>query len=75
MNLTVTNLDKGKLDFTNISAPATAIKKDDGVQWSGTLTPAVPPTVDGFTNITGDGPDGGYLALSLLRDRADRRCR
>ena len=44
VNLTVTNLDKGKLDFTNISAPATAIKKDDGVQWSGTLTPAVPPT-------------------------------
>ena len=40
-SLTVTNLDRGKLDFTNISAPATSIKKDDGVQWSGTLTPAL----------------------------------
>ena len=37
------------LDFTNISAPASSIKKDDGVQWSGTLTPAVPPTVDSIT--------------------------
>ena len=30
------------LDFTNVSAPASAIKKDDGIQWSGTLTPALP---------------------------------
>jgi hypothetical protein len=66
VDLKVTNLDRGKLDFTNISAPATAIKKDDGVQWSGTLSPAVPPTIDGITDITGDGPDGGYLDLSLL---------
>jgi hypothetical protein len=66
VNLEVTNLDRGKLDFTNISAPATAIKKDDGVQWSGTLTPAVPPAIDGIEDITGDGPDGGYLDLSLL---------
>ena len=63
VNLTVTSLDKG-LDFTNITAPATAIRKDDGVQWSGTLTPAIPPQVTSITPTT--GPDGGYLALSLL---------
>ena len=63
----MTNLDKGKgLDFTNISAPATSIKKDDGVVWSGTLTPAIPPQVTSITNITGQGPAGGYLPLSAF---------
>ena len=65
-SLTVTNLDKGKLEFKNISAPATAIKKDDGVKWSGTLTPAIPPQVVSITDITGGGPAGGYLPLSLF---------
>jgi hypothetical protein len=65
VNLTVTNLDKGRgLDFTNITAPATSIRSDDGVQWSGTLTPAIPPQVTSITPTT--GPDGGYLALGLL---------
>ncbi len=63
--LTVTNLDKGKgLDFSNISAPARAIKKKDGVQWSGILSPALPPTVDSITPAT--GPAGGYLPLSTM---------
>ena len=66
VSLTVTNLSKGNLDYTNISAPATAIKKDDGVQWSGTLTPTVPPQIDALTDISGGGPAGGYLPLSLF---------
>ena len=57
---------RASLDFTNIAAPATAIKKDDGVQWSGTLTPAIPPQVTAITDITGNGPAGGYLPLSLF---------
>jgi subtilisin family serine protease len=64
-SLTVTNLDKGNgLDFKNVQAPATAIKKDDGVQWSGTLTPVVPPQVTAIQPTT--GPAGGYLPLSLF---------
>jgi len=64
-SLTVTNPDKGKgLDFTNITAPATAIKKDDGVQWSGSLTPALAPQITAIT--LGSGPAGGYLPLSAF---------
>jgi hypothetical protein len=64
--LNVTNLDKARgLEFTNIAAPATAIRRADGVSWTGTLSPALPPTVTSITNITGDGPDGGYLDLGL----------
>ena len=58
-------MDRGRgLDFTNISAPATAIRRVDGATWSGTLSPAIPPQVTSITPTT--GPDGGYLALSLL---------
>src|SRR5262249_19619475 len=66
VSLSVQNLNKNDLDFTNIAAPANAIKKNDGVQWSGTLTPALAPPIVGINDITGQGPDGGYLALSLL---------
>lgn len=68
VSLTVTNLDKGKgLDFFNIGAPASSIKKDDGVQWSGTLSPAIPPQVTSITDITAiGGPAGGYLPLSIF---------
>jgi subtilisin family serine protease len=67
VGLTVTNLDKRKgLDFTNILAPASSIKKDDGVQWSGVLTPALPPTVDTIGDVTGNGPAGGSLPLPLI---------
>jgi hypothetical protein len=65
VGLTVTNIDKKKgLDFTNITAPATAIKKNDGVQWSGTLTPAVPPQVVSITPL--GSTDFDYLPLSLF---------
>jgi subtilisin family serine protease len=67
VDLTVTNLDRGKLDFTNISAPASAIKRDDGVQWSGTLTPSVPPQVTAMSVANpAQTPAGGYLPLSLF---------
>jgi hypothetical protein len=67
VNLTVANLDKGNLDFTNISAPASAIKKDDGAQWSGVLTPAIPPQVASISLANpNDTPNGGYLPLSLF---------
>jgi subtilisin family serine protease len=68
VSLDVTNLDKGHhLDFTNVAAPASAIKKHDGVTWTGTLSPAIPPSVDSITPASpADTPDGGYLDLSLL---------
>jgi hypothetical protein len=37
------------------------------VQWSGTLSPAIPPQVTGVTTVSHSAtPDGGYLDLSLL---------
>jgi hypothetical protein len=64
VSLTVTNLDRAKgLDFTNVSAPATAIKKDDGVRWNGTLSPALPPQV---TSITPGGAPSPYLSLGSI---------
>ena len=67
VNLDVANPDgvKGLL-YKNIAAPATAIDTDKGVHWSGALSAALPPQVTSITDITGTGPDGGYLALSLL---------
>jgi hypothetical protein len=62
--LTVTG-DNG-LDYSNVSPPATAIRNNNGVTWSGTLTPALAPTIDSLTNITGNGPAGGYLPLSFF---------
>jgi hypothetical protein len=65
VSLTVSPAEKGKaLKYKNIAPPGSVIGSGDGVQWSGTLSPAVPPTVTGFTPTV--GPDGGYLALSVL---------
>jgi hypothetical protein len=63
VDLTVTSEGKG-LDFSNASAPATA--SSDSVKWSGSLSPAMAPKLNPITDITGDGPDGGYLDLSLI---------
>jgi hypothetical protein len=52
------------LKYKNVGAPGSVIGTGDGVQWSGTLAPAVPPSVNSLTPTT--GPDGGYLDLSLL---------
>jgi hypothetical protein len=65
VDLTVTNLDKGKLDFTHIVAPATAIKKDDGVQWSGTLSPSIPPQIAAVAPADStQTPAGGYFPIA-----------
>lgn len=67
VSLSVTNLDWGRgLDFSNVSAPARSIWRNDGVKWSGTLSPALPPQVTSLTDISGSGPAGGYLPLSLF---------
>ena len=64
-SLKVTNLDPGKnLAFSNISAPGTPINVKDGVQWTGSLTPAVPPQVTSITPTV--GPGAGYLPLSAF---------
>ena len=52
------------LNYVNIGAPGSVIGAGDGVQWSGSLSPQVPPQVTSLTPTT--GPDGGYLDLSLL---------
>ncbi len=68
VGLTVTNLDRSRgLDFTNISAPASSIRWNDGVRWNGVLSPALAPTVDSLQDVSGEGPVGGYLPLSLFK--------
>jgi hypothetical protein len=65
VSLTVQQRERGPgLIYKNVGAPGSVIGTGDGVQWSGTLSPAVPPQVTGFTPTT--GPDGGYLNLALL---------
>jgi hypothetical protein len=65
VSLNVQQQERGPyLKYRNVGAPGSVIGTGDGVQWSGTLSPAVPPSVTGFTPTT--GPDGGYLQLSLL---------
>jgi hypothetical protein len=57
--------DRGhELTYKNVGAPGSVIGSGDGVQWSGTLSPAVPPQVTGVT--PGSSPAGGYLPLSLF---------
>ena len=65
VSLTVQQRERGPgLIYKNVGAPGSVIGSGDGVQWSGTLSPAVPPQVTGFTSTS--GPDGGYLRLALL---------
>jgi subtilisin family serine protease len=52
------------LQYSNVTAPASLLAPHFGAQWSGTLSPALPPTVDSITPTT--GPAGGYLPLSLF---------
>ncbi len=66
-SLTVKQREKGKaLRYTNVGAPGSVIGSGEGVQWSGTLSPASAPPVNAINNITGNGPAGGYLPLSLF---------
>jgi subtilisin family serine protease len=50
------------LRYSNVSAPATLVPPQFGATWSGTLSPALPPTVNSITATT--GPAGGYLPLA-----------
>jgi hypothetical protein len=52
------------LQYSNVSAPATLVGPHHGAEWSGSLSPSLPPTVDSITPTT--GPAGGYLPLSLF---------
>src|SRR5262249_33931310 len=48
----------------NISAGASPIAHNNGLTWSGTLSPAIPPQIASITPTS--GPAGGYLPLSLF---------
>jgi subtilisin family serine protease len=58
--------EDGVLRYSNVGAPGTVPPNAKSVQWSGTLSPAIPPQVTAINNITGQGPAGGYLPLSLF---------
>jgi subtilisin family serine protease len=65
VSLNVQQRERGNgLQYKNVGAPGSVIGSGDGVQWSGTLSAAVPPQVTAINNITGNGPAGGYLPLS-----------
>ena len=52
------------LSYHNITDPGVATPS--GVGWAGSLTPAAAPSVTAINNITGQGPNGGYLPLSAF---------
>ena len=61
----------GKLTFSNVQFPVAkkpSNSKSSGnhIEFAAELSPTIAPTVDSIADITGDGPDGGYLALSLF---------
>ncbi|HEY7132738.1 MAG TPA: S8 family serine peptidase [Candidatus Limnocylindrales bacterium] len=64
VDLSITQQAKtGKaLNYVNVGAPGSVIGAGDGVQWSGPLSPTIPPQVTAIT--PGTGPAGGYLALA-----------
>ncbi|MDX6481373.1 MAG: hypothetical protein QOG85_1883 [Gaiellaceae bacterium] len=70
-HLTVTPREDGRpLIYKNIGAPGQTIINGFGVEWglkwSGLLTGASAPAVNSIDDITGNGPDGGYLSTALL---------
>ncbi len=67
-NVSLTVSDPGKgLDYRNISAPATSTPDGHAVNWSGTLSPAIPPQVNSISLASpADTPNGEYLPLSLF---------
>ncbi len=65
VSLSVAQQEKGKeLKFKNVGPSGSVVGNGEGVQWSGVLSPAVPPSVNSFSPTV--GPDGGYLDTSLL---------
>ncbi|MET0734730.1 MAG: S8 family serine peptidase, partial [Microbacterium sp.] len=57
------------LQVKSVTAPAK--KQLLGATWSGTLAPALPPTITGIEPATGESPAGGYLSLADLGLGAD----
>ena len=53
-----------KLEYKNVGFPGSVVGAGEGLQWSGTLSPAVPPQVTSVS--LGSSPAGGYLPLSLF---------
>jgi predicted RNA-binding Zn ribbon-like protein len=51
------------LHYSNVVG-ATLVKPQFGAQWTGTLSPSLPPSVDSIT--PGAGPAGGYLPLAAF---------
>ena len=64
-SLNVQQQERGPgLKYVNVGAPGSVIGTGDGVQWSGPLSPAIPPQVTSVS--PGSSPAGGYLPLSLF---------
>ena len=64
-SLNVSQVERGKaLNYLNVGLPGSVIGSGDGVQWSGTLSPAVPPSVNSVT--PGAGAGFGYIPLSAF---------
>ncbi|MDX6454182.1 MAG: hypothetical protein QOD48_289, partial [Gaiellaceae bacterium] len=65
VDLSVEALESGKsLKYGNVSPPG--VGDSNGVRWSGTLTPAVPPQITSITPTTPANTPGGYFPLSAI---------
>jgi Subtilase family/PA domain len=63
--LSVQQREKGhQLRYLNVGLPGSVIGSGEGVQWSGPLSPALAPPVNGFTSAAGE--PYGYVPLSSL---------
>jgi Subtilase family/PA domain/Fibronectin type-III domain len=63
-SVSVAPRESGKpLQYKNVGAPGSVVGSGQGVQWSGTLTPALAPPV---SSITPGGEPYGYVPLSSL---------
>ena len=53
------------LNYSSVTGPPGTTSSVKGFEWSGTLTPALPPTITSF-NLTPGGSPAGYLPLSAF---------
>ncbi len=64
--------EKGKaLKYKNVGPPGSVVDSGNGVQWSGALTPATPPTINSIT-LTDGRPRRRLPVAGTPRSRADR---
>jgi hypothetical protein len=65
VTLTVgTSAKANKLEIQDVGAPGA--QSGNGFTWSGSLTPALAPTIDSIEPANGTSPGGGYLPLSAF---------